>query len=78
MTIDLDLELELENLSMTIEQYSTLSMTIKCSNLNGMLLPMLLAFACPELHLGAVRLLGHGQLVDLQVDLANLEDPALG
>ena len=41
-------------------------------------LAMLLAFACPELHLGAVRLLGHGQLVDLQVDLANLEDPALG
>ena len=44
----------------------------------GMFLPMLLAFACPELHLGAVRLLGHGQLVDLQVDLDNLEDPALG
>ena len=30
-----------------------------------------LTFACPEHHLGAVRLLGHGQLVDL----ANLEDP---
>ena len=35
-------------------------------------------FWCPELHFGGVQLLGHGQLVDLQVDLANLEDPALG
>ena len=47
--------------------------TLKCVQLNKMFLPR-----CPELHFGAVRLLGHGHLVDLQVDFANLEDPALG
>ena len=43
-----------------------------------MFLPMLLAFACPELHLGAVRLFGHGQLVDLQVDLALVDELRFG
>ena len=55
-----------EFVALDLSSNSISNLIEKCSNLKaGMFLPR-----CPELHFGAVQLLGHGHLVDLQVDLA--------